>query len=140
MRLFERWARARLAGVSGATVEVVRLPGRTPVIDLPGEVDDTVLRTAFQCAWPQRAPAHRDRPASFSGDCAGSRGPCRAIRRRIAAFSAGFRHRGLEPRAMRGRRADVIALKIADPLGAQQDRIRIVFYALGNRAQAETLG
>ena len=45
VQLFERWARARLADVSGATVEVVQLPGRTPVIviDLPGKADDTVL-------------------------------------------------------------------------------------------------
>ena len=28
-QLFECWARARLAHVSGATLEVVRLPGRT---------------------------------------------------------------------------------------------------------------
>ena len=43
--LFERWARAKLAGLPGATLEVVRLPGRTPVIliDIPGEGDDTVL-------------------------------------------------------------------------------------------------
>jgi acetylornithine deacetylase/succinyl-diaminopimelate desuccinylase-like protein len=43
--LFERWARAKLANVSGATLEVVRLPERTPVIviDLPGEADDTAL-------------------------------------------------------------------------------------------------
>ncbi len=31
-RLFERWARERLAGLPGATLEVVRLPGRTPLI------------------------------------------------------------------------------------------------------------
>ena len=45
VRLFERWGRARLARLSGATLEVVRLPGRTPVIviDLPGAVEDTVL-------------------------------------------------------------------------------------------------
>jgi acetylornithine deacetylase/succinyl-diaminopimelate desuccinylase-like protein len=45
VHLFEGWARARLANVSGATLEVVRLPGRTPVfvIDLQGEADDTVL-------------------------------------------------------------------------------------------------
>src|ERR1700724_630776 len=45
VRLFERWARAKLADVPGATLEVVRLPGRTPVIviDLPGQADDTVL-------------------------------------------------------------------------------------------------
>src|SRR5438477_2945447 len=45
VQLFERWARTRLADVPGATVDVARLPGRTPVIviDLPGEVEDTVL-------------------------------------------------------------------------------------------------
>jgi acetylornithine deacetylase/succinyl-diaminopimelate desuccinylase-like protein len=45
VRLFERWARAKVANVSGATLEVVRLPGRTPVIviGLPGKADDTVL-------------------------------------------------------------------------------------------------
>ena len=43
--LFERWARAKLPSLPGATLEVVRLPGRTPVIviDVPGEGDDTVL-------------------------------------------------------------------------------------------------
>ena len=43
--LFERWARARLPALPGATLEVVRLPGRTPVIliDVPGEGSDTVL-------------------------------------------------------------------------------------------------
>jgi acetylornithine deacetylase/succinyl-diaminopimelate desuccinylase-like protein len=40
-----RWARARIADLPGATLEVVRLEGRTPVIliEAPGEVDDTVL-------------------------------------------------------------------------------------------------
>jgi acetylornithine deacetylase/succinyl-diaminopimelate desuccinylase-like protein len=43
--LFERWARARLPSLSGATLEIVRLPGRTPVIviDIPGDSDETVL-------------------------------------------------------------------------------------------------
>src|SRR5262249_46542391 len=43
--LFERWARAKLPSLPGATLEVVRLPGRTPiiVIDIPGEGADTVL-------------------------------------------------------------------------------------------------
>ena len=43
--LFERWARSKLAPLPGATFEVVRLPGRTPVIliDVPGESIDTVL-------------------------------------------------------------------------------------------------
>jgi acetylornithine deacetylase/succinyl-diaminopimelate desuccinylase-like protein len=43
--LFERWARAKLSSLPGATLEVVRLPGRTPVIfiDVPGEGGQTVL-------------------------------------------------------------------------------------------------
>jgi acetylornithine deacetylase/succinyl-diaminopimelate desuccinylase-like protein len=40
-----RWARAKIAELPGATLEVVRLDGRTPVIliEAPGEIDDTVL-------------------------------------------------------------------------------------------------
>jgi acetylornithine deacetylase/succinyl-diaminopimelate desuccinylase-like protein len=43
--LFEAWARARIGALPGATLEVVRLEGRTPVIliEVPGTVDDTVL-------------------------------------------------------------------------------------------------
>jgi acetylornithine deacetylase/succinyl-diaminopimelate desuccinylase-like protein len=43
--LFEAWAREHLAGLPGATLEVVRLPGRTPVIliEVPGEASGTVL-------------------------------------------------------------------------------------------------
>jgi acetylornithine deacetylase/succinyl-diaminopimelate desuccinylase-like protein len=43
--LFERWARGKLSSLPGASLEVVRLPGRTPVIliDVPGESADTVL-------------------------------------------------------------------------------------------------
>ena len=43
--LFERWARAKLPSLPGSTLEVVRLPGRTPVIviDVPGEGEDKVL-------------------------------------------------------------------------------------------------
>jgi acetylornithine deacetylase/succinyl-diaminopimelate desuccinylase-like protein len=43
--LFERWAREKIASFAGATLEVVRLPGRTPVIfiDIPGTGSDTVL-------------------------------------------------------------------------------------------------
>ena len=45
VRLFEGWARQRLAALPGATLEVVRLPGRTPLmlIEVPGEGADTVL-------------------------------------------------------------------------------------------------
>ena len=43
--LMDGWARGQLDGFPGATLEVVRLPGRTPLIfiDVPGEGDDTVL-------------------------------------------------------------------------------------------------
>src|SRR6267378_2981360 len=47
--MFERWARERLAALPGATLEVVRLPGRTPLIliEVPGSASkastDTVL-------------------------------------------------------------------------------------------------
>jgi acetylornithine deacetylase/succinyl-diaminopimelate desuccinylase-like protein len=43
--LLEGWARARLAQLPGATLDIVQLPGRTPVIliDIPGDSDDTVL-------------------------------------------------------------------------------------------------
>src|SRR6266700_3818962 len=45
VRLFEGWARARVAGLPGATMETVLLPGRTPLmlIEVPGEGSDTVL-------------------------------------------------------------------------------------------------
>src|SRR2546423_9448800 len=43
--MFERWARDRLAALPGATLEIVRLPGRTPLIliEVPGNGTDTVL-------------------------------------------------------------------------------------------------
>ena len=43
--MFERWARAKLSALPGSTIEVVRLPGRTPVIviEVPGEGRETVL-------------------------------------------------------------------------------------------------
>ena len=43
--LFERWAQAKLPSLPGATLEVVQLPGRTPVIliEIPSQGTDTVL-------------------------------------------------------------------------------------------------
>jgi acetylornithine deacetylase/succinyl-diaminopimelate desuccinylase-like protein len=45
VNLFETWARGKLANILGSKLEVVRLPGRTPVIfaDIPGTGPDTVL-------------------------------------------------------------------------------------------------
>jgi acetylornithine deacetylase/succinyl-diaminopimelate desuccinylase-like protein len=42
---FAAWARAKVSPIASASVEVVRLEGRTPVIfiDIPGEGSDTVL-------------------------------------------------------------------------------------------------
>src|ERR1700754_5016586 len=43
--LMTDWARPQLDAFAGATLEVVRLPGRTPLLfmDVPGDSDDTVL-------------------------------------------------------------------------------------------------
>ncbi len=43
--LFESWAREKLKALPGATLEVARLPGRTPLIfiEIPGKAPGTVL-------------------------------------------------------------------------------------------------
>jgi acetylornithine deacetylase/succinyl-diaminopimelate desuccinylase-like protein len=45
VKLMETWARAKLSALPGATLEVVRLEGRTPLIyiEVPGQGDDTVV-------------------------------------------------------------------------------------------------
>jgi acetylornithine deacetylase/succinyl-diaminopimelate desuccinylase-like protein len=45
VKLMESWARSKLSQLPGATLEVIRLEGRTPLIyiDVPGEGDDTVM-------------------------------------------------------------------------------------------------
>jgi acetylornithine deacetylase/succinyl-diaminopimelate desuccinylase-like protein len=45
VRLFEDWARVKLSSLPGASLDVVRLPGRTPVIviEIPGAAEATVL-------------------------------------------------------------------------------------------------
>jgi acetylornithine deacetylase/succinyl-diaminopimelate desuccinylase-like protein len=45
VRLMEAWARDKISALAGATLEVVRLAGRTPVIliEVPGASSDTVL-------------------------------------------------------------------------------------------------
>jgi len=42
---FAAWAKGKIAALDGAVLEVVRLPGRTPVIliEIPGQGDETVL-------------------------------------------------------------------------------------------------
>ena len=45
VKLMETWARSKLSALPGATLEVVRLEGRTPLIyiEVPGQGDDTVM-------------------------------------------------------------------------------------------------
>lgn len=45
VKLMETWARSKLGQLPGATLEVVRLEGRTPLIyiEVPGQGDDTVM-------------------------------------------------------------------------------------------------
>lgn len=45
VKLMEDWARSKLGRLPGATLEVVRLEGRTPLIyiEVPGQGDDTVM-------------------------------------------------------------------------------------------------
>lgn len=45
VKLMEIWARSKLAALPGATLEVVRLEGRTPLIyiEVPGQGNDTVM-------------------------------------------------------------------------------------------------
>ncbi|MFA6231340.1 MAG: M20 family metallopeptidase [Rhodanobacter sp.] len=45
VKLMEDWARSKLGQLPGATLEVVRLEGRTPLIyiEVPGQGDDTVM-------------------------------------------------------------------------------------------------
>ena len=45
VKLMETWARSKVSQLPGATLEVVRLEGRTPLIfiEVPGQNDDTVM-------------------------------------------------------------------------------------------------
>jgi acetylornithine deacetylase/succinyl-diaminopimelate desuccinylase-like protein len=45
VKLMETWARSKLSALPGASLEVVRLEGRTPLIyiEVPGQGDDTVM-------------------------------------------------------------------------------------------------
>lgn len=47
--MFEGWAKKKIAGMPGATLEVVRLPGRTPLIliEVPGEGKRRSFSTAI---------------------------------------------------------------------------------------------
>src|ERR1051325_3631631 len=47
VRLFKGWARTRIAGLPGATLDIVRLPGRTPLILI--EVRSEERRVGKEC-------------------------------------------------------------------------------------------
>src|SRR5438270_17909 len=99
--LFERWARTEIAALSGATLEIVRLPGRTPLmlIEVPGEGAETVLlyghldKQPEMAGWaqgygpcnPATPPGWCHRASGFGGSCcpaSRTRPPARSVRRR----------------------------------------------------------
>jgi acetylornithine deacetylase/succinyl-diaminopimelate desuccinylase-like protein len=83
VRLMEGWARGKLPALTGATLEVVRLPGRTPLIyiDIPaahgGRQDDTVILYG-----------HLDKQPEFSGWADGL-GPWTPVRRGDRLYGRG---------------------------------------------------
>jgi len=79
VKLMEAWARARLPSLKGATLEVVRLPNRTPVIliEVPGETNDTVLLYG-----------HLDKQPEFTGWAEGL-GPWTPVRKGDKLYGRG---------------------------------------------------
>jgi acetylornithine deacetylase/succinyl-diaminopimelate desuccinylase-like protein len=79
VKLMEAWARARLPSLKGATLEVVRLPGRTPVIfiEVPGASKDTVLLYG-----------HLDKQPEFTGWAEGL-GPWTPVRKDEKLYGRG---------------------------------------------------
>jgi acetylornithine deacetylase/succinyl-diaminopimelate desuccinylase-like protein len=102
VKLMESWARARLAGLAGATLEVVRLPGRTPLIyiDVPaahgGRQDDPVILYG-----------HLDKQPEFSGWSEGL-GPWTPVRKGDRLYGRGGADDGY---AMFGSLAALLALR-----------------------------
>jgi len=83
VKLMEKWARGKLPGLKGATLEVVRLPGRTPLIyiDVPaangGRQDDCVILYG-----------HLDKQPEMSGWAEGL-GPWTPVRKGDKLFGRG---------------------------------------------------
>jgi len=96
--LLEGWARAKIAGIAGATLEVVQIEGRTPVIfiELPGASRDTVLLYG-----------HLDKQPEFTGWADGL-GPWTPVRRGDRLYGRGGADDGY---AMFGSLAALLALK-----------------------------
>jgi len=98
VRLFERWARGKLAGIPSARLEVVRLPQRTPVIfiDIPGDGADCVLLYG-----------HLDKQPEMTGWAEGT-GPWTPVLRGEKLFGRGGADDGY---AMFGALAAILALR-----------------------------
>lgn len=77
--LFVGWARSKLTELGDASIEVVRLPGLTPLIfiDVPGESDETVLLYG-----------HLDKQPEMEGWAEGL-GPWQAVRRGELLYGRG---------------------------------------------------
>jgi acetylornithine deacetylase/succinyl-diaminopimelate desuccinylase-like protein len=97
VKLMERWAREKIAAISGATLEVVRLPGRTPVIfiEIPGSGDEPVLLYG-----------HLDKQPEFTGWSEGL-GPWTPVRKGDRLYGRGGADDGY---AMYGALSAILAL------------------------------
>jgi len=98
VKLMEAWARREIAPLRGAKLEVVRLPGRTPVIfiEVPGEGRDTVLLYG-----------HLDKQPEFTGWAEGL-GPWTPVRRGDRLYGRGGADDGY---AMYGALSAILALQ-----------------------------
>ena len=96
--LFERWAREKIVPLKGATLKVVQLPGRTPVIfmDIPGEKQDTILLYG-----------HLDKQPEMAGWAEGT-GPWTPVRRGEKLYGRGGADDGY---AMYASLAAILAMK-----------------------------
>ena len=99
--LMEKWARTQIATLCGATLEIVRLKGRTPliVIDVPGKGDDTVLLYG-----------HLDKQPEMTGWAEGL-GPWTPVRKGDRLYGRGGADDGY---AMYGALAALLALRAQD--------------------------
>jgi acetylornithine deacetylase/succinyl-diaminopimelate desuccinylase-like protein len=97
VKLLERWAREKIAVIPGATLEVVRLSGRTPVIfiEVPGEGEEPVLLYG-----------HLDKQPEFTGWAEGL-GPWTPVRKGDRLYGRGGADDGY---AMYGALSAILAL------------------------------